>query len=126
MQTVKIIVKVKHDTGTTKISTYATSLDEAKDKVCKAENCPLNAIIYAKVAPLTIYDIKSNVENKGSHYFTRKTLKFFGQKVSDFKVNRFGDDKFYFFAPFGRNCPEGISERIFNPFTNELESITNG
>ena len=117
---VKITVKVKHDNGTAKINVYASSIDEAKDKVMKSENCPLSAIIYAKVAPLTIYDIKILSEDSSPYFFSRKTLHFFKQTVGSFKVNRWGNDKFYIYArSFGGNT----TERIFNPFTNELEHL---
>jgi hypothetical protein len=120
MNLVKVIVKVKNDKGVVKFINWATSLENAIDNICKAENAPLNAIQYAKVAPLTIYDIKRLSEEKSPYFFSRKTLNFFKQKVSDFKVSRIGNDKFYIYAnSFGNN----VTERIFNPFTNELEHI---
>jgi len=41
----QFIVTVKHDNGTTKIKTSGSSEDEAKQKVMKAENCPVSAIV---------------------------------------------------------------------------------
>jgi len=122
MNNVKIIVKLKSDTGTIKINVWANSLDAAKETVCNAQKAPLDAVIYAKVAPLTIHDIKRLSEEKAPYFFSRKTLKFFNQTVSSFKVTRKGNDKFYIYAPsFGGNK----TERIFNPFTNELEHLPN-
>lgn len=115
----KIIVKVKHDNGTSKISTFAASIDEAIQNVIKSENCPQRAVIYAKVAPLTISDIKYLTQETAPYFFSRKTLQFFKQRVSDFKVTRQGNDKFYISAP----RPYGKTKRVFNPFTRELEHI---
>lgn len=36
----------------------------------------------------TIYEIKAATEAKAPHYFTRKTLKFFGQTMRSFKVKK--------------------------------------
>jgi len=119
MYVVKVIVKLRTDKNTVKISTFASSMDEAINKVLEAEKAPKSAIIYARVAPFSIYDIKRWVEDKGSYFFTRKTMRFFRQTLSDFSVKRYGDDKFYICAPM----PHGKTERIFNPFTNELEFL---
>lgn len=118
----KIIVKLKHDKGTVKFTVYAESLQDAKDKVCKAENCPISAVIYAKVAPLTISDIKYLTEQKESYFFSRSSMRFFGQKMGDFSVTRYGNDKFYICAKWGKGMV-GKTERIFNPFTGELERM---
>lgn len=116
-----IIVKLKHDKGSVKIKVYTTSIDEAIDIVCKSEGAPKTAVIYAKVAMLTIYDIKRLSEAKAPYFFTRKTLNFFNQKMSDFSVTRQGNYKFYICA----RHPHGKTERIFNPFTGELNFINN-
>lgn len=123
MNTVKIIVKLKNDNGSVKFAVWATSINAAKEIVCKAENAPLNAIIYAKVAPLTISDIKYRLQDTCPHFFSRSTMRFFGQTMRDFKVLRHGEDKFYITAKFGNAA--GKTERIFNPFTNELERLSN-
>lgn len=119
----KVIVKLKHDKGTVKISTWATSLQDAITKVCTAENCPETAVIYAKVSPLTISDIKYLSEATSPHFFTRSALRFFKQTIGSFSVTRWGNDKFYICAPFGAGMGGGKTERIFNPFTNELERL---
>lgn len=122
---VKIIVKLKHDNGSTKIAVWANSIKDAISTACKAERCNNKSVIYARVALLTIHDIKQNVEEGGSYFFSRETLKFFGQTVGAFKVKRHGADKFYIYAPYGKNCPAGKTERVYNPFTNELEFVNN-
>ena len=43
----KVIVKLKHDTGTIKISVWANSIEEAIEKVLKSENAPRSAVISA-------------------------------------------------------------------------------
>lgn len=122
MNNVKIVVKLKSDTGTIKINVWASSLDAAKEIVCNAQKAPLNAVICAKVAALTIYDIKRLSEEKAPYFFNIRTMKSFNQTLKSFKVSRLGNDKFYIYAPsFGGNK----TERIFNPFTNELEHIQN-
>lgn len=117
---VKIIVKLRNDKNAVKFNVWATSIDEAISKVTEAEKAPKSAVIYARVSPLSIYDIKRLSEENGTYYFTRKTMRFFGQTLASFSVSRFGDDKFYICAP----APCGTkSERIFNPFTKELEIV---
>jgi hypothetical protein len=119
----KVIVKLRHDKGTVKISVWAESLEQAKQMVCNAEKCPLSSVIYARVARLTISDIKYQVEQKGSYFFSRSSMKFFKQTIKDFSVKRYGDDKFYLSSKYGNGCPIGKTERIFNPFSGELEHI---
>ena len=74
---------------------------------------------------MTIQQIKSLSSITAPHYFDKKTMKFFGQKMSDFKVKKQLDGRFLISAPM-RN-KEGIvigkSERYFNPISNELEII---
>lgn len=115
----KVIVKLKHDNGTQKISVWATSIENAIETVLKAENAPKNSVIYAKVAPLTISDIKRLSAENAPYFFARSEMRFFKQKMSDFSVTRRGDSEFYIFAP----RPFGKTERIFNPFTGELKFI---
>ena len=74
---------------------------------------------------LTIYDIKELTRDTAPEFFTRETLKYFGQTMKDFKVTQIGDK--YRIASVCRNT-EGVQTgretiRIFNPKTNELELI---
>lgn len=116
----KVIVKLKHDTGTVKISVWANSIEEAINKVLQYENAPNSAVIYAKVTPHTIHDIKRETAESSPYFFSTQTLKFFKQKLSSFSVKRYGNDKFYIYA----NYPGGTTQRIYNPFTKELERLT--
>jgi hypothetical protein len=68
---------------------------------------------------LTIYDIKKRVEETGSYYFARKTLKFFGQTLKDFRVYKCDDGRYFIRAPRKHG---GYSERYYNPKTNKLEN----
>ena len=119
-----VIVKVAHDNGTANIKVWAQSINAAIDLVCSAEKCfpGKRAVISAKVAPLSIYDIKRICEENGSYFFSRQSMKFFGQKMADFSVRRHGVDKFYISAKWGKGIA-GKTERIFNPFTGELERV---
>ena len=114
----KIEITVKHDTGSKKIITFAPSIEQAKNNVIAAENCPVSAIIKAQTVKLTISQIKYLTEETAPYFFNGKTMKFFKQTMKDFKVYRHGN-KFLISAP----RPFGKTERLFNPFTNELELI---
>lgn len=117
MYSAKVIVKLKHDKGAVKFTVWATSIQEAINKVIESEKAPLSCVIYAKVSPLTISNIKYLSKEKAPYFFSRSTMKFFNQKMKDFSVTREGNDKFYICAKH----PFGNTERIFNPFTRELE-----
>lgn len=76
---------------------------------------------------LTIYDIKNRTSQTAPYYFSKDTMKFFGQTMKSFKVKIVGE-KYHISAPMidkqtGRKM--GISERLFNPITNKLEFIPN-
>jgi len=77
---------------------------------------------------LTIYDIKRLSEGKSPYFFTRDTLKFFNQKMSDFKVCRYFELGLYHIsANMKDNSGKivGRTVRYFNPETNNLEYIKN-
>jgi hypothetical protein len=65
---------------------------------------------------MTIYTIKQNVQN-APYFFTRKSMKFFGQTLKSFKVVKLDNGNFYIYAPskFG-----GFTEKEFNPITNKF------
>lgn len=70
---------------------------------------------------MTIYEIKRLTEKTAPHFFTAKTLKFFGQTLRSFKVYKQKDGRYLITAPFGPGKPEGQTVRYFNPINNELE-----
>jgi hypothetical protein len=69
---------------------------------------------------MTIYEIKRRTQNTSPHFFSHRTLKFFKQTLKSFKVTKLPDGKYLIRA----NAFYGVTSRIFNPITNELESNT--
>ena len=73
---------------------------------------------------MTISEIKYRTMKKSPYFFTRDTLKFFGQTMKDFKIKKQKDGKFLISAPARL---EGkivhYTERLFNPVTNDLEFL---
>lgn len=79
---------------------------------------------------MTIYDIKNKLMDSAPEFFSRETLKFFGQTMKDFRVFKQKDGKFLLVAPImGKTrfssseiyCKVGETRRVFNPETNKLE-----
>jgi hypothetical protein len=71
----------------------------------------------------TIYDIKRLTEETAPYYFSRKTMKFFGQTLKDFKTYKQEDGRILISAPLLMNGKKiSTSERYFNPNTNQLEN----
>jgi hypothetical protein len=79
---------------------------------------------------MTIYDIKNKLMDSAPAFFSRETLKFFGQTMKDFRVFKQKDGKFLLVAPImgktrfsnsGIYCKVGETRRVFNPETNRLE-----
>lgn len=73
---------------------------------------------------LTIYDIKRLTAETAPYFFTRKTLRFFGQTMRSFSVKKCGD-RVRISAPMidrftGRVMGETV--RFFNPENNKLEN----
>lgn len=79
----------------------------------------------------TISDIKYFTENKAPLFFSRKALRFFGQKMSDFKIEYWEDGRVLIKAPIiidGRRSG-GYTRRFFiynhdDPMNSTLESYT--
>ena len=74
---------------------------------------------------MNIYDIKRATSETAPQYFTRDTLKFFGQRMSDFRVMKLHDGRIRISAPMRDRSGKqfGESVRYFNPVTNELETV---
>ena len=79
---------------------------------------------------MTIYEIKRRLEEKKPHFFSRQTMKFFGQTMRDFKVYKQKDGKFLMVAPIRQRtrfsgseiwATIGETRRVFNPETNDIE-----
>jgi hypothetical protein len=70
---------------------------------------------------MTIYEIKRLTEETAPYFFTRQTLKFFGQTLKDFSVTKQVDGRYMIIAIM-RNAPSKMhTVRFFNPITNKLE-----
>lgn len=73
---------------------------------------------------MTIYEIKRRTQKTSPYFFSRKTMKFFGQTMKDFKVYKQKDGKYLLIAYSGKNwIGKHVTKRVFNPITNELERI---
>ncbi len=79
---------------------------------------------------MTIYEIKRRLEDTAPQYFSRESMKFFGQTMKDFRVYKQKDGKFLMVAPIRERtrfsgseiwATTGQTRRIFNPTTNRLE-----
>ena len=46
----------------------------------------------------TIAEIKRNTKKKAPYFFDAKTMRFFGQRMSDYKVHKCRDGKIYIYA----------------------------
>lgn len=72
---------------------------------------------------MTIQEIKKRTQITSPLYFSRNTMKFFGQTLKDFTVTEQPDGRFMMCAPIradGRRI-SCHTVRFFNPKTNELE-----
>lgn len=70
---------------------------------------------------MTIYEIKRLTEKTSPYFFSRSSMKFFGQTMRDFKVYKRKDGKYLITAPSYYNGKViGETRRIFDPVTNEL------
>ena len=78
-----------------------------------------------RLPKLTIYDIARLTQETSPFYFTRDTLRFFHQRMSDFRVYKQKDGKYLINAPMKDSTGRivGTSQRIFNPITNQLEHV---
>jgi hypothetical protein len=79
---------------------------------------------------MSIYEIKRLTKESAPYFFSKETLRFFGQTLKDFKVYKQKDGRFKIIAPVGFNwsfIPLGFSRndfktvRFFNPINNKLE-----
>ena len=71
---------------------------------------------------MTIYEIKKRTKETSPYFFSRNTMKFFGQRMKDFKVYKQKDGRFKIIAPSGSNWSNDLKTiRYFNPTNNKLE-----
>ena len=71
---------------------------------------------------MTIYEIKRLTAETSPYFFATKTMRFFGQTMKSFKVQKQPDGRFKISAPMKDNGRiMGTTTRFFNPNTNTLE-----
>lgn len=68
---------------------------------------------------MDIYEIKRETAKTEPHFFSRDTMRFFGQTLKDFHVKKLSDNRFYIYA----ESEHGKTERIYNHITKELERL---
>jgi len=66
---------------------------------------------------MTIYEIKERTRETSPYFFSRNTMKFFGQTMKSFKVWKQADGRFMVYA----KNKHGETVRYFNPLNNQLE-----
>jgi len=72
---------------------------------------------------MDIYEIKKRTKVTSPYFFSKETMRFFGQTLKDFKVYKQKDGRFLIVAQSGKNWTEKhYTKRLFNPLTNKLES----
>ena len=73
---------------------------------------------------MTISEIKNRTQETSPYFFSRESMKFFGQTMRDFKVKKQSDGKYLITAPsYWNGKLMGITKRLFDPITNELELV---
>lgn len=73
---------------------------------------------------MTIYEIKRRTSETAPYFFSRQSMRFFGQTLRDFHVYKQSSGKYLIEASSGRNWKgHHVTRRLFNPITNELEIV---
>ena len=72
---------------------------------------------------MTIYQIKELTKETSPYFFSRSTLRFFGQTMRSFSVKKQADGRYRVSAPSRdySGTLRGETVRFFNPKNNELE-----
>jgi len=74
---------------------------------------------------MTIYEIKRRTKETSPYFFSRDTLRFFGQRMEDFKVKKINNDCYHINAPMydfnGKYM--GDTNRFFYPSINKLSLV---
>lgn len=78
---------------------------------------------------MDIYEIKRRTLKTAPYFFSRDTLKFFGQRMRDFKVAKLNEYEYFISAPSysydyktGQKIKMSNTEKIFDTRTNKLET----
>ena len=72
---------------------------------------------------MTIYEIKELTKETAPYFFSRDTMRFFGQTLKSFRVKKQLDGRYKISARSGQTLLDGThwTIRFFNPENNELE-----
>ena len=74
---------------------------------------------------MTIQEIKQRTKTSAPHYFSADTLRFFNQKLTDFKVKKLNETEYLIYAPsYWDGRLMGKSIRIFETITNDLKDAS--
>lgn len=70
---------------------------------------------------MTIYEIKRRTEQTAPFFFSKSTMKFFGQTLKSFSVKKLSETKYKISAKSKHGF---YTERIFDSETNTLSPVT--
>jgi len=82
-----------------------------------------NLSLHLKQLTMNIYQIQELTRKTAPYFFSKDSMKFFGQTMSRFRIKKQTDGRFLISQPMkDRNGKVmGYTERYFNPINNELE-----
>jgi len=70
---------------------------------------------------MTIYEIKKRTKETAPYFFSRHTMRFFGQAMKDFSVKKQNDGRYKICAQIKAAKSKIFTIRFFNPINNKLE-----
>lgn len=70
---------------------------------------------------MTIYEIKEATKETAPYFFSPDTMRFFGQTMKCFSVEKCEDGRYKISAPAKNGNLKGTTVRYFNPVNNNLE-----
>jgi hypothetical protein len=74
---------------------------------------------------MTIYEIKEQTKKTAPHFFSRETMKFFNQRLKDFKVKKLNETQYLIYAPsYWDSKLMGNTMRIYDTITKELKDAS--
>ena len=73
---------------------------------------------------MTISEIKRRTQETSPYFFSKDTMRFFGQTMRSFTVEKQDDGRYKIQAPMrdGNGRHMGLTVRYFNPVNNQLEN----
>ena len=74
---------------------------------------------------MNIYEIKERTKKTAPHFFSGDTMKFFNQRLKDFKVKKLNETEYLIYAnSYWNGKLMGKTMRIFDTITNELKTAS--